>query len=536
MAVHITKYDKFKTDTTATIQAIQQQVNNIESTQNTNSSITRTLWGASDNGSNNIEESMYAFGNVYAYSIPETDDDDEDERWDATKGDYTSPRRIPPFEEQEEEYQGCMIADDAFIGKRAIIDGNVKCGTVDAGIVNSTNINASANITAGANVTGVNVTASSNLKGSVITATTNVTTPRLNADNIYFNYPERDSEKQNLRDILEDLEPQNIQELEQRVSTLEIKVGENEYIIGELDEKLVLQNNRLTDVENHQKDQDNMINTNVIEILGLKSEIANIKSCNCSGSTIVSTSGSSKTTIDGDVEWNGMSFNDNPSSGFIFNNDEGTVAISPMNVPDSSEIEADEVYTPNVTYTSICTGQWDFDYEGDDRGIYRAEGKIVPLGYYEAGQRISINTINAEVVDYSDHTYQTNISSIGYTIYNGDRKQAGGDLSNVYLSYTVNQPGYYSLQLSVRGTHSKDERDITANDYTTVKITANYSIQDTDIRGFVTPTGITYRFGSDAYAFIGSNCSMFKYGNYGLKISRNGIQKFNGSTWVTANI
>lgn len=127
-------------------------------------------------------------------------------------------------------------------------------GKIQASEINATaNIKAGGNITAGANITGVNVTASTNLKGAVITATSNVTTPTLNADDIYFNYPERNSSKQNLRTVLENLDASGIEELEKRVTNVETKVKENEYVMDELEDDILNHTRRLDDIEERVK-------------------------------------------------------------------------------------------------------------------------------------------------------------------------------------------------------------------------------------------------------------------------------------------
>lgn len=48
--------------------------------------------------------------------------------------------------------------------------------------------------------------------------------------------------------------------------------------------------------------------------------------------------------------------------------------------------------------------------------------------------------------------------------------------------------------------------------------------------------GIAANFGNNKTVFIGKEESTFKYGNFGIRISSSGIQKYSNGNWVTAKI
>ena len=47
--------------------------------------------------------------------------------------------------------------------------------------------------------------------------------------------------------------------------------------------------------------------------------------------------------------------------------------------------------------------------------------------------------------------------------------------------------------------------------------------------------GLAVNFGTSATAYIGTDSTTIKYGQNGIKVSNNGLQKWNGSSWVGIN-
>ena len=47
--------------------------------------------------------------------------------------------------------------------------------------------------------------------------------------------------------------------------------------------------------------------------------------------------------------------------------------------------------------------------------------------------------------------------------------------------------------------------------------------------------GLAVNFGTSATAYIGTDSTTIKYGQHGIKVSNNGLQKWNGSSWVGIN-
>lgn len=440
----------------------------------------RTIWGKYDDGGD-VDGHMWVNGDVHIKTI------------------------IPPTYEPDEDDAEYDMEDDGDDIETDTGGGNLYVdGTGEFSVIKATNM------TATANITGVNITASANLKGNITTTTT------LNADTINFNYPNSTSAKQNLRTLFKDFDDR----------------------LNEIEDYGV----RITNVENHQKDQDVMINANIGEILGIKGDIGRLENkidsieggdCNCTGGGTSVVNGI--TTIDGNVNWKQMSRNDNFNSGFIFENMEGVVEFSPMDLYESFDLEDGGLPRRYASYTAMVQCLWDWDWE-TSQGTFYGVGYAQEIGYFNVGDTISVNTIQGRVIDWVDKTYNCQVTQMGWTISCNGQNRAGGN--GVAFTHTCNMAGLYRVQFSVYGTHTKPRNStIVQQDETICEITANYSLPEKDTQGQISPNGITYSYNNNRnYVFIGPDCTMMKYGNYGLKIDSSGIWKYNGSSWVRATI
>lgn len=101
-------------------------------------------------------------------------------------------------------------------------------------------------------------------------------------DDVYINYPQLNGAKKNIRTIFINLDDRceqntdNIDVLFERVSQAENNIEKNYLYIEEVDHKRLDLLRTVNDIEEHQTDQDTMINTNVKEITDLKQQVSNI--------------------------------------------------------------------------------------------------------------------------------------------------------------------------------------------------------------------------------------------------------------------
>ena len=248
------------------------------------------------------------------------------------------------------------------------------------------------------------------------------------------------------------------------------------------------------------------------------------------------------TVIDDNVEWEYMSLNNNTQSGFIFkSDDDAVVEFSSKQLGEEIEVEEGGVMTPFAHYSDIITCNWGYmhntssdpeEYEG---GYFEGEGKIQDIGYFNVGEYITIYTILGNLKSYTDNDYNCTLTRTSYTLYRDGVLVAGGN--DAALTYNVKIAGNYSFKLSVWGTHDKPETLIKETDKSVCIVNCDYEIQKSSTTGHISPNGISYSFNNNnSMVFFGSECAVLKYGNYGLKVSSNGIYKFNGSDWVLTSL
>ena len=172
------------------------------------------------------------------------------------------------------------------------------------------------------------------------------------------------------------------------------------------------------------------------------------------------------------------------------------------------------------------------EYEG---GYFEGEGKIQDIGYFNVGEYITIYTILGNLKSYTDNDYNCTLTRTSYTLYRDGVLVPGGN--DAALTYNVKIAGNYSFKLSVWGTHDKPETLIKETDKSVCIVNCDYEIQKSSTTGHISPNGISYSFNNNnSMVFFGSECAVLKYGNYGLKVSSNGIYKFNGSDWVLTSL
>lgn len=285
------------------------------------------------------------------------------------------------------------------------------------------------------------------------------------------------------------------------------------------------------------------IANNKARIDALENKVNNLEGCDCDGSNSGSNNGyvpSEPTTIDGRVRWNKMSLNDNNMSGFIFQNDEGIVEFSPTELADSYDSQDSGLPIPRANYCTDIQCRWEYTKDDNDSlgrmiPTFKGVGYTQQIGYFNTYQYITLDTITAEVISKTDKNYNCNITSVEYTIYCDGNAVAEGNGSAA--THRVSQSGMYSIRISVNGTHNKPIINLSDNDECICRIYANYNMPPANTLGQITPTGIAYAFAyCNGLAYIGSDCTIFKYGNYGLKIDPSGIYRFNGDDWVRTTL
>lgn len=254
-----------------------------------------------------------------------------------------------------------------------------------------------------------------------------------------------------------------------------------------------------------------------------------------------------KIVLDGNTEINGSLTLDNTDTGFILKGEGGETNISPKSIGTYSSFSATSSITTLIT-RNIQSSMIDPNAGQEDSSntkTYSVNWNTEEnLGYLKSGdyiqfidQNLTYSALDNGIMTSGIKTYQlihnSNIVK-SWTTYSDNNT---GELFN----YTTTEDGTYKLQISIYFNCTRNN-NISSSDPITgiVRFNANYSCKyikpTSDAHMLIGYDGIAANFGNNKTVFIGKEESTFKYGNFGIRISSSGIQKYSNGNWVTANI
>ncbi len=143
---------------------------------------------------------------------------------------------------------------------------------------------------------------------------------------------------------------------------------------------------------------------------------------------------------------------------------------------------------------------------------------------------------NTELTNVNNYNFDATNS--GITIYEDNVSMATGKLRNQTLNYT-SQGGNITIQIHDRvyinascfATLNQNLEEIkTANEKLHITVTV-----PNDAFMLIGYDGLAVNFGTSATAYIGTESTTIKYGQNGIKVSSDGLKKWNGTSWVGIN-
>lgn len=258
-----------------------------------------------------------------------------------------------------------------------------------------------------------------------------------------------------------------------------------------------------------------------------------------------------KIVLDGDTEVNGSLTLDNTDTGFILKGEGGETNISPKSIGTYSSFTATSAITSIISRNIQSSMSNDLIDDGNSSNTkkYSADWYTEEnLGYLKSGdyiqfidQNLTYSALDNGIMSSGIKTYQlihnSNIVK-SWTTYSDNNT---GELFN----YTTTSAGNYKLKISINFNCTRTKPANTSPDIIqpwtgSVGFKANYSCKyirpTADAHMLIGYDGIAANFGNNKTVFIGKEESTFKYGNFGIRISSSGIQKYSNGKWVTANI
>lgn len=259
-----------------------------------------------------------------------------------------------------------------------------------------------------------------------------------------------------------------------------------------------------------------------------------------------------KIVLDGDTEVNGSLTLDNTETGFILKGNGGETNISPKSIGAYSSFTAISAITSIISRNISSTM---YDPKMIEAGNNSSTAN--PILNWTAEENLGYLN-NGDYIQFTDQTLSFSANdggamTSGIKLYKLTKDNTVvktwstyfHNVSGELFSYTTTSAGNYKLQISINFNCTRTKPANTSSGIVqpftgSVGFKANYSCKyskpTSDAHMLIGYDGIAANFGNNKTVFIGKEESTFKYGNFGIRISSSGIQKYSNGNWVPAKI
>ena len=258
--------------------------------------------------------------------------------------------------------------------------------------------------------------------------------------------------------------------------------------------------------------------------------------------------GHSNCIVDKNMQFEGMATNTNVNAGFIMENGDYTLEISPKYITASS---GTTYALPTIPITGVKTKSINFSTElqntimidQNNRYTFNTTHSINFTDTKGAGN-LCINSLNlyeslvSQDYEVTDINYTLTLT-ISDSFGKSDTRTFNNPIainSQIFkFSFDCLYSPTLTLTLSINGscTITKTTSKPTLITSHTLQFNGNLSyeypsdnpiISDGDGTNFITPNGMLYNFGTNKTFYVGEDYCLIKYGNYGIRISSTGIE------------
>lgn len=236
--------------------------------------------------------------------------------------------------------------------------------------------------------------------------------------------------------------------------------------------------------------------------------------------------------LNGDTVVNGALTLTDEDTGFVLQG-EGTTQISPKSIGTYADFSQNAtnavlVHLSNTTYAAKeVTGK----YEASLNFNYT-------LGQLDANTTIALKNHLLSLTMQGSGTMSIYYLTCSYKIYEDNvlktTKTTSSTSTATVGSYTTSAQANIRIAVTV-------DAVLTINNYTgmtepKIKGILDYAVQvSTDSFMLMGYDGLAVNFGNNKTAYIGSEGTIINYGNYGIKITNTGLQKYDYNAWVGLN-
>ena len=239
-----------------------------------------------------------------------------------------------------------------------------------------------------------------------------------------------------------------------------------------------------------------------------------------------------KITLNGNTEIEGNLSITDSTQGFSLVGNGGITQISPQSIGtyDSFRNKSNSVInltsTDNEPGTDNAYGNYLFHFTN-----------IYPVGTVKSGKTITVSFDTNTYRKYNGNTIPSGYTeySITYKVFENDVQKATGSLTPItawnftYTSAGGNIKVNIDTNVEIPGTVFGDTTSYIPSVYKKLDIRVTIPNDAYMLIGY---DGLAVNFGTSATAYFGVNNTTFYYGNHGLRISSNGVQRWTGSEWL----
>jgi hypothetical protein len=254
-----------------------------------------------------------------------------------------------------------------------------------------------------------------------------------------------------------------------------------------------------------------------------------------------------KITLNGDTEVNGMLTLNDDTQGFKVTGNGGNTYITPKT------IGAESAWSNRAAIDIICTRRVSEVIVEDTQYYQGVFTSTNSFGYAKSGSQLILknHSLSFQQKGYSPITPVTSGATKTYTkyyIYIGSSTTpievtVNGTSASSITTFTISSGGNVKVVQEVHGVFRKEDIHTSSSQSSLATIpemvcTQSYvaTMPTGTVESVIGYDGLGVNFGNGKYVYIGQESAVFKFGNNGLKVTANGLQKWNGSAWVGFNV
>ena len=240
-------------------------------------------------------------------------------------------------------------------------------------------------------------------------------------------------------------------------------------------------------------------------------------------------------TLNGNTVVNGNLSLTDQNTGFSLIGDGGITQIMPQSIGTYSDFTAKSSTTIHKE-----NAIWGYERGGDDYNIEYGFDHNFSIGVVKSGQTISFAAVSRAYYINDTLINPNKYSELQkqITVYENGVAKSSGTLTNPFTytsqggNISITTTDYVNIDKNLIEQSSPRPYQELIVPTQTIHITVTVPNEAFMLIGY---DGLAVNFGTSATAYIGTESTTIKYGQNGIKVSSDGLKKWNGTSWVGIN-